>query len=93
MGFIQMLHGMTDPGPQGIGRVAGALAFILLSCFTTLLGMALIGAPLEDRAFRIGRIGAPSVFSRVSWYVFPLLSLIFLILVWNMVITPLPAPR
>jgi len=43
MGFIQMLHGMTDPSPQGIGKVAGALAFILASCFTALLGMALIG--------------------------------------------------
>jgi hypothetical protein len=93
MGFIQMLHGMTDPGPQGVGHVAGALAFVLFSCFTALLGMALIGAPLEDRAIREGRVGAPSVFSRVSWYVFPLLSLIFLVLVFNMLIIPLPGPR
>ena len=90
MGFIQMLHGMTDPGPQGIGHVAGALAFILFSCFTALLGMALIGAPLEDRAIRIGRVGAPSAFSRVSWYVFPLLSLIFLVVVFIKIIVPLP---
>ncbi len=93
MGFIQMLHGMTNPGPQGIGHVAGALTFVLSSCFTALLGMALIGAPLEDRAIKIGRVGAPSAFSRVSWYVFPLLSLIFLVLVFNMIILPLPAPR
>jgi hypothetical protein len=90
MGFIQMLYGMTDPGPQGIGNVAGALAFILTSCFTALLGMVLIGAPLEDRAIRTGKTGAPSAFSRVAWYVFPLLSLIFLILVFNMIILPLP---
>jgi hypothetical protein len=93
MGFIQMLIGMTDPGPQGIGHVAGAVAFVLFSCFTALLGMALIGAPLEDRAIRIGRVSAPSAFSRVSWYVFPLLSLIFLILVFINIIIPLPAPR
>ena len=93
MGFIQMLIGMTDPGPQGIGRVAGAVAFVLSSCFTALLGMALVGAPLEDRAIRIGRVDAPSAFSRVSWYVFPLLSLIFLILVFINIIMPLPAPR
>jgi flagellar motor component MotA len=90
MGFIQMLIGMTDPGPQGIGKVAGALAFILASCFTALLGMAFIGAPLEDRAIRTGQIGAPSAFSRVSWYVFPLLSLIFLVLVFSMIVLPLP---
>jgi flagellar motor component MotA len=93
MGFIQMLIGMTDPRPQGIGHVAGAMAFILFSCFTALLGMAIIGAPMDDRAIRAGRVGAPSAFSRVSWYVFPLLSLIFLILVFINLIIPLPAAR
>jgi hypothetical protein len=93
MGFIQMLHGMTQPTPQGIAQVAGAIAFVVFSCFTALLGMALIGAPLEDRAIRVGRISSPSAFSRVSWYVFPLLSLIFLVLVFINIIAPLPAPR
>lgn len=93
MGFIQMLHGMTNPSPQGVAQVAGAVAFILFSCFIALLGMALIGAPSEDRAIRIGRVGAPSAFSRVSWYVFPLLSLVFLVLVFINIIAPLPGPR
>jgi flagellar motor component MotA len=93
MGFIQMLHGMTDSSPRGIAVVAGAIAFVLFSCLTAYLGMALIGAPMEDRAIRLGQIGAPSAFSRVSWYVFPLLSLIFLVLVFNMIIMPLPAAR
>jgi flagellar motor component MotA len=92
MGFIQMLIGMTDPGPRGIGHVAGAVAFVLFSCFTALLGMAVVGAPLEDRAITLGRIDAPSAFSRVSWYVFPLLSLIFLIVVFINIIIPLPGP-
>ncbi len=91
MGFIQMLHGMTDPSRQGIAEVAGAVAFILASCFIALLGMAIIGAPLEDHAIRIGRVDAPSPFSRVSWYVFPLLSLIFMVLVFINIIIPLPA--
>jgi flagellar motor component MotA len=90
MGFIQMLHGMTIPAPRGIGQVAGALAFVLFSCFTALLGMALIGAPVEDRAIQSGRVSKLSAFSRVSWYVFPLLSLIFLVLVFNMIILPIP---
>jgi hypothetical protein len=93
MGFIQMLHGMTFPSPQGIAQVAGAVAFVMFSCFTALLGMAIIGTPLEDRAIRTGRVDAPSAFSRVSWYVFPLLSLIFLILVFINIILPLPAPH
>ena len=89
MGCIQMLFGMTDPGPQGIAQVAGAIAFILSSCLTALLGMALVSAPLEDRAIRIGRVAAPSAFSRASWYVFPLLALMFLVLVFNVIITPI----
>ena len=36
------------------------------------------------------RVDAPSAFNRVSWYVFPLLSLIFLILVYSMIVLPLP---
>jgi flagellar motor component MotA len=90
MGFIQMLHGMTDPSPLGVGQVAGALAFIIFSCLIALLGMLLVGAPLEDRAVRSDPNRKISAFSRVSWYVFPLLSLIFLVLVFNMIILPLP---
>jgi hypothetical protein len=93
MGFIQMLHGLTIGGPKGIGHVAGALVFVLASCFTALLGMALIGAPMEDQAIRMERAETPSTFSRVSWYVFPLLSLVFLVLVFTMIILPLSTPH
>jgi len=89
MGFIQMLIGMTDTDSQGVGYIFNALVFVLFACLNALLGMALIGAPLEDRAVRTGRVKAPSAFSRVSWYVFPLLSLITLILVYIVMITPL----
>jgi hypothetical protein len=89
MGYIQILHSMTISGPLGIATLAGALAFVLSSCLTALLGMALVGAPLEDSAIRKGRAAAPSVLSRMSWYVFPLLALIFTVLVFVMIITPL----
>lgn len=53
---------------------------ILSSCLTALLAMVLLGAPLEDHAIRTGSVAAPSGFSRVSWYVFPLLAAIFQVL-------------
>jgi flagellar motor component MotA len=94
MGCIQMLHSMTMNGPTGIAHLAGALAFVLSSCFTALMGMVLVGAPLEDHAIRMGRVSAPSALSRVSWYVFPLLAMIFTVLVFVMLITPLtPGPH
>lgn len=93
MGFIQMLIGMTNPMPSGIAQVAGAIAFILFSCFTALLGMAIIGAPLEDRAISSERFRSPSAFSRVSWYVFPVLSLIFVVVVFINLFIPMPNPH
>jgi hypothetical protein len=89
MGWIQLMFGMTMSSPQGIAAVAGAITFIISSCLTALLGMALVTAPLEDRAIRTGRIAAPSAFSRAAWYVFPLLALIFMVLAFNEVILPL----
>jgi hypothetical protein len=83
MGIIGFLIGSI----QMQGHVAGAFGFLLSSCLTPLLGMVLVGAPLEDLAIRNGRIAAPSALSRVAWYIFPLLALIFLIpmvLVWTL---------
>jgi hypothetical protein len=90
MGFIQALFGFAD---VNIGDIAAAVTFVLSSCFAALLGMLLVGAPLEDRAIRTGRTAAPSAFSRVSWYVFPMLALIFLVLMFVMVVTPMTAPQ
>jgi hypothetical protein len=89
MGFTQMVIGITGPDSQFVGHTVMALTFVLYSCFNALLGIALVGAPLEDRAIRTGRIKTPSAFSRVSWYVFPLLSLLCLILVLIFITSPL----
>ena len=78
--------------PQDIAEVAGALMLILSSCLTALLAMVLLGAPLEDHAIRTGSVAAPSGFSRVSWYVFPLLATIFQVLAFIMIITPMSKP-
>ena len=96
MGFIQMLLGMSSfdiKGVSAIGNVAGGVAFTIGSCFIALLGMVLMGAPLEDRAIRMGRATAPSAFSRVSWYLFPLLMLILGPLIIQMVVMPMPKDK
>jgi TonB family protein len=96
IGFIQVLLGVASfsvKGPSSIADVAGGIAFVIGSCFIALLGMVLVGAPTEDHAIRMGRITAPSVFSRVSWYVFPLLILILGPIIIQMVVTPMPKDR
>jgi hypothetical protein len=90
IGFVQALFGFAS---YRIEDVAAAVTFVLSSCFAALLGMLLVGAPLEDRAVRMGRISRPSVFSRVAWYVFPLVALIFLVLMFVMIVTPITIPK
>lgn len=75
MGITGLLIGSI----QMQGHVAGAYLFLLSSCLTPLLGMALLGAPLEDYDIRTGQVASPSPFSRAAWYIFPLLSLTILI--------------
>jgi hypothetical protein len=87
LGIIQMLFGMSG-GAEGMSQVAGAFAFLISSCLTALFGMILVGAPLEDHAVRTGRVAAPSAFSRAAWYVFPMLALIFLVLMATQLIVP-----
>jgi len=87
--FIRMLLGIAS---SKIMSVASNLVFVLSSCLFALLGMILVGAPLEDRAVQTGRIATPSAFSRVSWYGFPLLTLILVPLVIVIITTPMPGP-
>lgn len=97
MGCIQVLFGIASfsrlGSPQSIAEVANGVTFILCSCFAALVGMILVGAPLADHAVRAGRIASPSAFSRVSWYGFPLLTLILVPLVIVLITTPMPRPK
>jgi hypothetical protein len=85
MGVIGFLAGAV----QLQGHVAGAFAFILSSCLTALLGIALVSAPLEDRSIRTGRLAVPPTWSRVSWYVLPLLILILLLPILLVLFSPM----
>jgi len=86
MGFVQAMFGFSS---RGIQEVAAAITFILSSCFIALLGMMLIGNPLEDRSVKAGRGQKPLTLSRIVWFVFPLVVLILLFLTFVMVVTPI----
>ncbi|MFC2156333.1 hypothetical protein ACFLT9_00720 [Acidobacteriota bacterium] len=86
MGLVQTLHGMTEGSVQSI---ASAVAFIMSSCFLALVGMVLVGIPLEDRNFVIGQHGHRQKISRIAWYGFPLLAIIFLIFCLVLIVTPI----
>jgi hypothetical protein len=87
MGLIQALLGFSS---RNIQDVASALSFIISSCFFGLLGMMIIGAPLEARAANAGKLETrKSALSQVASYVFPLITLVFLVIAFAIVLTPM----
>jgi TonB family protein len=97
MGCIQVLSGIISFSRSGkavdIAGVANGNAFLLFCCFAALMGMMLVGAPLADRAIRTGQIIAPSTSTRLSWYGFPILTLILAPLIVAVMTMPLPRPE
>jgi hypothetical protein len=91
-GFIGVLIGLllTLFGFAGrvITDVGAGLALVVSSCFLALFGIIFAGAPWEDRLARF-RGERASIISRLAWYVFPLLTQVFMILVLILVITPI----
>jgi len=83
-GLLQTLFGFAH---KNIAEVSSALTFVISSCFLALLGIVLLGAPCEDRGLRGNGLWATT--RRLAWYAFPLLILIFLILVLLLVVTPM----
>jgi hypothetical protein len=89
MGLIQVLLGMAA---KSIQEVSFGVTLILSSCFFALLGMVLVGAPLEDLDVKNSQSGRRSTMSRVAWYVFPLVTMIFVVITLVIVITPMEQP-
>jgi hypothetical protein len=74
---------------RNVGEIASAVAFIISASSLTLLGLIAVAAPLEDREVMEGRKERPGPLSRLFWVLLPLLTFIFLILTFIMVITPM----
>jgi hypothetical protein len=89
MGLIQALFGFVH---RDVGEIATAVAFIISAASLTLLGLVAVAAPLEDREVMDGRREGPSPLSRFFWVLLPLLTFIFLILTFIMVVTPMTKP-
>ncbi len=90
IGFIQVLWGVSA---GKIEDISAALTFILSSCFAALIGMFLLGGPLEDRAaIGSGEI-ARTPLNRAAWFVFPLLALVMLVAVFVIIVTPFEKPQ
>jgi len=86
MGLIQALFGFVH---TSVAEIAAAVAFIISSASFSLIGLGVVAAPLEDREVMEGRRAGVRTPSRMFWILLPLLSFIFLILTFIMVVTPM----
>jgi hypothetical protein len=89
MGLIQALLGFVH---TNIAEISSAVAFIISASSLTLLGLVVVAAPLEDREIMDGRSQRAGSLSRLFWAAFPLLTFIFLVLTFIMVVTPMKKP-
>jgi hypothetical protein len=86
MAFVQTLISFSA---RGVRDVASAMTFIISSCFLALLGMMLVGMPLEDRTIKTGKNKKQLTLSRIAWYVFPVVALILLLFAFVTVLIPI----
>jgi len=85
MAFVQTLISFSA---RGVRDVASAMTFIISSCLLAMLGMMLVGMPLEDRAIKTGKNKKQLTLSRIAWYVFPVVALILLMFAFVTVLIP-----
>jgi hypothetical protein len=88
-GLIQALFGFVH---TSIAEISAAVAFIVSASTLTLFGLVAVAAPLEDREVMEGRREGPGPLSRFFWVLLPLLTFVFLVLTFVMVVTPMTKP-
>lgn len=89
VGFLRVMLAVSQ---ANISNVAGSIAFIISSCFLALVIMVVVGIPLSDWERRSSHPKLSSPLLRLSWYLFPFLVLIFLVLAFILVVTPFQKP-
>jgi hypothetical protein len=85
-GLIQSLFGFVHTSVQ---EIAAAIAFIVSASAFALLGLVTVASPLEDREVTSGRRRGAGPVSRMFWVLLPLVTFIFLVLAFIMVVTPM----
>lgn len=88
-GLIQGLFGFAHSSVQ---EIAAAGAFIISAATFALLGLGAVAGPLEDREVMEGRREGPGPLSRLFWVALPLVTFVFLVISFIMVVTPMTKP-
>lgn len=87
--LVGVIKIMMAINARSIEDVALAMTFLLCCCFAALMGMVILGAPLEDRALKTGTRSPHGNPSRIAWFVFPIFTVIFLLFTFILILTPM----
>ena len=87
--LLGIIKTMMAINARSIEDVALAMTFLLSCCFAALMGMVILGAPLEDLALKTGDRSLHDNPSRIAWFVFPIFTLIFLLFTFILILTPM----
>jgi len=85
LGSAQTLRGFAN---TSIEMVTAGLTLVVSACFVSLVTLAALGLPWQDRA-HAPDTRPPSMASRVAWYGIPFLALAVLVLTTLAILTPM----
>jgi hypothetical protein len=90
IGLVQVLLGFAA---RDIASLSAAGSFIVTTCFISLLGTMLAAVPVEDRDAKAGGTASYPWPSRVAWLLFPMLTTLYLLMTFVMVLTPMTVDK
>jgi hypothetical protein len=85
-GLVRALLGMAA---QDIAGVSSGISFLVTTCFTTLVGLAIVTFSADDRNRLRHEMNGAVVAARIAWVVFPLVTVGLMVIVLIMIVTPM----
>jgi len=85
-GLVQALLGIAG---ADITTISAGIGFLVTACFTTLIGLALITFPRDDRSRQRDMANGAALATRIAWVLFPLVTVGLMAITFIMILTPM----
>jgi hypothetical protein len=86
-GLLQALLGVAG---ADVASISAGISFFVTACFTTLLGLALVTFPRDDRVAPHGAADGTLFAKRTAWVLFPLVTVGLMAIAFILILTPMP---
>jgi len=85
-GLVQALSGIAG---ADLSTVSSGISFLVTACLATLLGLALVTFPRDDRNGGRAGVDGNLLAARVAWVLFPLVTVALMAITFLMILTPM----